>query len=99
MLYGTTRRFLEVFGIDSLKDLPSLRELKEMAAQRGVELPGDASEGEADGEPGVELPLAETTPLAESDESGESAESDESADAEEIDDWEPPEIVEPDPKS
>jgi segregation and condensation protein B len=28
MLYGTTRRFLEVFGLNSLKDLPKAEELK-----------------------------------------------------------------------
>lgn len=28
MLYGTTKRFLEVFGLKSLKELPSLEELK-----------------------------------------------------------------------
>jgi segregation and condensation protein B len=31
MLYGTTRRFLEVFSLESLKDLPSLRQLEELA--------------------------------------------------------------------
>ena len=29
MLYGTTRKFLEVFGLNSLKDLPKVEELKE----------------------------------------------------------------------
>jgi len=29
MLYGTTRKFLEVFGLNSLKDLPKIEELKE----------------------------------------------------------------------
>jgi segregation and condensation protein B len=28
MLYGTTRKFLEVFGLNSLKDLPKAEELK-----------------------------------------------------------------------
>lgn len=28
MLYGTSKRFLEVFGLASLKDLPSVRELR-----------------------------------------------------------------------
>lgn len=28
MLYGTTRRFLQVFGLNSLKDLPKVEELK-----------------------------------------------------------------------
>jgi len=30
MLYGTTRRFLEVFGLESLEELPSLRQLEEL---------------------------------------------------------------------
>ncbi len=29
MLYGTTRKFLEIFGLNSLKDLPSVEELKQ----------------------------------------------------------------------
>ncbi len=29
MLYGTTKKFLEVFGLNSLKDLPKVQELKE----------------------------------------------------------------------
>jgi segregation and condensation protein B len=36
MLYGTTRRFLEVFGIENLKNLPSLRELDELAKEQGL---------------------------------------------------------------
>ena len=32
MLYATTRRFLEVFGLASLEDLPTLRDLAELAA-------------------------------------------------------------------
>ena len=50
LLYGTTRRFLEVFGLDRLEDLPSLRELEEIAAESGLALPdagGSAPEGEA----------------------------------------------------
>jgi segregation and condensation protein B len=46
MLYGTTRRFLEVFGLASLEDLPSLRDLDELvkaASEAGsVELEADA---------------------------------------------------------
>jgi segregation and condensation protein B len=36
MLYATTRRFLEVFGLESLKQLPSLRELDELAREQGL---------------------------------------------------------------
>jgi segregation and condensation protein B len=30
MLYATTKRFLEVFGLDELRDLPTLRELESL---------------------------------------------------------------------
>ena len=40
LLYGTSRRFLEVFGLESIKDLPALRELEELAREQGVVLPG-----------------------------------------------------------
>ncbi|UCE85865.1 MAG: SMC-Scp complex subunit ScpB [Deltaproteobacteria bacterium] len=33
MLYATARRFLEVFGLNSLEDLPTLRDLEELAAE------------------------------------------------------------------
>lgn len=36
MLYGTSRRFLEVFGLERLKDLPTLRELDELAREQGL---------------------------------------------------------------
>ncbi len=36
MLYGTTRRFLEVFGLDQLKDLPTLREVDELMRAPGL---------------------------------------------------------------
>jgi chromosome segregation and condensation protein ScpB len=29
MLYGTTKKFLEVFGLNTLKDLPKVQELQE----------------------------------------------------------------------
>ena len=32
LLYGTTRDFLERFGLDRLEDLPKLRELEEPGA-------------------------------------------------------------------
>jgi segregation and condensation protein B len=46
MLYGTTRRFLEVFGLEKLKDLPTLRELDELAREQGLleKTSGDADE-------------------------------------------------------
>ena len=54
MLYSTSKRFLEVFGLESIKKLPSLRELEDLAREQGVELPGminqDVSEAPPDDE-------------------------------------------------
>ena len=47
MLYGTTRRFLEVFGLDRLEDLPTLRDIEEIAPELGLELPEAAPAAEA----------------------------------------------------
>lgn len=35
LLYGTTRKFLEVFGLGSLSELPTLRDVEEVLAQHG----------------------------------------------------------------
>jgi len=41
MLYATTRRFLEVFGLSALEELPSLRDLQEVASPvEAAEEPG-----------------------------------------------------------
>ncbi len=66
LLYGTTRRFLEVFGLDSLRDLPNLRQLEELlptpeqeAAEGGGESPAveDAESAAPSGANGAsELP-------------------------------------------
>jgi segregation and condensation protein B len=58
MLYATTRRFLEVFGLDSLAELPSLRELRDLAARKGVELPGEPDEEPLESEGPAEDPAA-----------------------------------------
>jgi segregation and condensation protein B len=34
IIYGTTRKFLEVFNLKDLLDLPNLRELKELHEQQ-----------------------------------------------------------------
>lgn len=36
IIYGTTRKFLEVFNLKELTDLPSMRELREITEQQGV---------------------------------------------------------------
>ncbi|MFK7897439.1 MAG: SMC-Scp complex subunit ScpB [Myxococcota bacterium] len=52
MLYGTSRRFLEVFGLERLKDLPTLRELDELAREQGLleKTSSDAPAAEGEGE-------------------------------------------------
>lgn len=38
MIYGTTRKFLEVFGLEGIKELPSLKEFTELAVTEQEEL-------------------------------------------------------------
>jgi len=45
MLYGTTKRFLEVFGLSKLEDLPNVEELRGGAPQQAVEA-ADSAHGE-----------------------------------------------------
>jgi segregation and condensation protein B len=60
ILYGTTRRFLEVFGLATLKDLPTLRELEDLVP------PGVVEEPEPEGEETVvAVAPAEEAPSAE----------------------------------
>ncbi len=54
LLYGTTRKFLEVFGLSSLTELPSLKEIGELLDERaeGVEGAPDGAGGVGGGDPG-----------------------------------------------
>ena len=54
-LYGTTKEFLEYFGLKSLEDMPKMEEF----AQLGVEVPSSANTGEASG------PIKEETSIQE----------------------------------
>jgi segregation and condensation protein B len=97
MLYATNRRFLEVFGLESIKALPTLRELKELADQKGVALPG-VSEAGTDDEAPEQLPLDSAVEGAVAPGVPEEASAVEEPAAGEVDpDWQPPEIVEPPP--
>ena len=59
MLYGSTRRFLEAFGLASLKDLPNVEELRTGAADTPAEPPAADANGADGGEDG---PAAEEVP-------------------------------------
>ncbi|MCS5636282.1 MAG: SMC-Scp complex subunit ScpB [Myxococcota bacterium] len=65
LIYGTGKRFLEVFGLESLKELPSLRELEELAKEQGIDF-GPDPEIE-DEEPGDGDAPMETAALDEDD--------------------------------
>ncbi|MCL4123511.1 UNVERIFIED_CONTAM: hypothetical protein GTU68_053383 [Idotea baltica] len=45
-LYGTTEQFLETFGISSLSELPTLRDIKEFEEEPGEANQGEANQGE-----------------------------------------------------
>ena len=63
IVYGTTRRFLEVFGLGRLDDLPTLRELEEIAEVDDEERAEvDSLAPESDAEPSFEA--APRTPEA-----------------------------------
>lgn len=52
LLYGTAKKFLETFGLASLSQLPTLRDLAEIAATRAEDEPEpgeQTAEGETDG--------------------------------------------------
>ena len=56
MLYGTTRRFLEVFGLERLKDLPTLREIDELAREQGLlDKAGEGSDVGPEGSEGSDV--------------------------------------------
>jgi segregation and condensation protein B len=67
-LYGTTEEFLSIFGLNSLSELPSLRDLKALAKEPGEASQDDAEEvkvedagddeGEAHGEPTSDVELS-----------------------------------------
>lgn len=68
MLYATTKRFLEVFELDRLEDLPTLRDLRELAPEdtpSGVPLPAALADGEAKEEAAGESDVGPAEPSPE----------------------------------
>ena len=81
MIYVTTRRFLEVFGLESIKGLPALRGIDELAREQGLTSADDTEAENTDAagagaaapaEPEIVTPDAavEATPLATPDDAG-----------------------------
>ena len=50
LIYGTTRRFLEVFDLKDLKDLPSTEEIESLAKKK-FDLTDDPEQAESDAQP------------------------------------------------
>ncbi len=86
MLYGTSRRFLEVFGLDDLKGLPTLRELDELAREQGLHEPEEVDLSNIEGEgPTSEQPEGVTDGEAEPlDREADAADEDSAQEAEAI---------------
>jgi segregation and condensation protein B len=62
IMYGTTKQFLQAFGLKDLGDLPALRDLKDLRDPDGFLLPGGAPMSEPGGEedpPGTLEPAQE----------------------------------------
>ena len=60
ILYGTSKEFLHRFGLNSLKDLPSLEEFQSLAEQSGIELLEESAEtaaAAAESQPGEQREL------------------------------------------
>jgi segregation and condensation protein B len=53
-LYGTTSSFLETFGLRSLRDMPSLREVASAEEQSGTPNPGGGEDPESEGGEGID---------------------------------------------
>ena len=63
MLYGTTRRFLEVFGLENLKNLPTLRELDELAREQGLVALSSETDETSEAEESAGGPIDEDAPV------------------------------------
>ncbi len=58
MLYATTRRFLEILGLNSLSDLPTLREMEELFAEYQEAQPASPALSETERETGDSVATA-----------------------------------------
>ncbi len=74
MLYGTTKKFLEVFGLNSLKDLPKIEELKKPKEQTSESESETGSDGPSEASPQIKEEAAETA--EQSDDTGPDASND-----------------------
>ena len=81
MLYATTPRFLEIFGLASLSDLPTLREIEELLRDRAARADESPDGVDAESETAADDESADTVPAPE-DASGVDFDADEDLDLE-----------------
>lgn len=79
MLYATTKRFLEVLGLNSLSDLPTLREMEELMAEFETAHPEEVSSESGAGETGSEVPDPEERASETPESAGEASSGEEGA--------------------
>ena len=83
ILYGTTQEFLELFGLKNLKDLPTLREIKDMV-ETAEEEAGTPEEGSVESAEGAQ---GEETPAQTDDEDEDEYEDDDEDESDSDDEW------------
>ncbi len=68
IIYGTTKKFLEVFNLKELTDLPTMRELKEITEKQGIldlemaQEESDRTDSEIEATPPSSVEASETVP-------------------------------------
>ena len=77
LIYATTKRFLEVFGLKNLKDLPTPKEIEEFGNSLSDDMAESASEDQVEAEMEAESPEEGTGTPAEEPELGLPAENQE----------------------
>jgi segregation and condensation protein B len=65
LIYATTKRFLEVFGLKNLKDLPTPKEIEEFGNSLSEDMTESGSEDQVEAEMAAENPAEETDAPAE----------------------------------
>ncbi len=79
VLYASTSRFLETFGLRSLQDLPDLREMREMIEEDGTPVAFEAISAAEDPSPSESPPLDEAPAAPEGAHGGQDSQSESQA--------------------
>lgn len=55
LLYGTTKEFLEIFNLNTLKELPTLKDIDDLMRERRAQMQGETTKAEGNGEELTEI--------------------------------------------